>query len=208
MNSGLILPRKKKVLLVDTSRIQRDLRSETMRRLGAEVDCAADIAEARCWWRPNLYNLVLIHGETGKNQTDRFCDDMRNATPSQQVMFLVGKPEYLSTSPRDGEAPASAPVSDEAAYPAVRKAMETASGNGSQSWGIFEACRRISAVRWAANARSQALRDRPAPVRDSEVPRSGMERAEMPAPTMEAAEVAEVRAFLMSSELPELEKGE
>jgi CheY-like chemotaxis protein len=204
--SGLILPKKKKVLLVDTSRIKRDLRSETMRRLGAEVDCAADITEARCWWRPNLYDLVLIHGETGKSQTDRFCDDMRNAMPSQQVMFLVGKPAYLATSREEAAALPTAPVTDEDIYPAVRKALERASGNAGQSWGIFEACRRISAVRWAANARSQAMRDRPAPARDSEVSRSGMERAEAPDPSLQGVEDA--RAFLMASNLNDAEKGE
>ena len=49
--------KKKRVLLVDTSRVKRDLRSETMRRLGIEVDCAADVSEARCWWRADLYDL-------------------------------------------------------------------------------------------------------------------------------------------------------
>ena len=34
-----------------------------MRKLGIEVDCAADIAEARSWWRADLYNLVLINME-------------------------------------------------------------------------------------------------------------------------------------------------
>ena len=43
--------KKKRVSLVDTSRAKRDVRSETMRKLGVEVDCAADISDARCWWR-------------------------------------------------------------------------------------------------------------------------------------------------------------
>src|SRR5437660_7787844 len=99
--SGLAQPRKKRVLLVDTSRPKRDLRSETMRKLGVDVDCAADITEARCWWRADLYDLVLISAENTAPR-DRFCDDVRNATPPQQIMFLVGKPEYLATSPHPG----------------------------------------------------------------------------------------------------------
>ena len=55
--------KKKRVLLVDTSRTKRDLRAEVMRRLGMEVDCAADIPEARAWWKADLYDLVLINVE-------------------------------------------------------------------------------------------------------------------------------------------------
>src|SRR5690242_9031353 len=87
--------KKKRVLLVDTCRAQRDMRGETMRRLGMEVDCAADISEARCWWRPDLYDLVLFHVEDELPHMYKFWDDIRAATPSQRTAFLVGKPEYL-----------------------------------------------------------------------------------------------------------------
>ena len=91
--------KKKRVLLVDTSRVKRDLRSETMRRLGMEVDCAADVSEARCWWRADLYDLVLIHVEDAPGPLDKFCNDMRSATPPQQIMFLVGSPAFLAAAP-------------------------------------------------------------------------------------------------------------
>lgn len=175
--SALIAPKKKRVLLVDTSRLKRDLRSETMRRLGAEVDCAADIAEARCWWRPNLYDLVLIHAETGKDQTDRFCGDMRSAMPSQQVMFLVGKPEYLAASPKTDQTYSLFAAEEEEAYRPATPPIEI-TGDLPQVWGIFEACRRISAVRCAADARTKAMRDRPAPRRDSEPLRSPNDRSD------------------------------
>src|SRR2546422_10803922 len=109
------LLKKKRVLLVDTSSTKRDLRAETMRKLGMEVDCAADISEARSWWRADLYDLVLINMENEQGHRDKFCDDMRSATPPQQLAFLVGKPEYLADSPNanggssiqsnDGQAP-------------------------------------------------------------------------------------------------------
>src|SRR5690348_8868487 len=102
-NPSIAAAKKKRVLLVDTSRVKRDLRSETMRRLGAEVDCAADVSEARCWWRADLYDLVLMHVDTAKAQTDKFCDDIRRVMPHQQIMFLVGKPEYLAASPNDDQ---------------------------------------------------------------------------------------------------------
>ena len=167
--------RKKRVLLVDASRAKRDLRSETMRKLGIEVDCAADISEARCWWRPDLYDLVLINVESTVPR-GKFCDDIRSATPPQQIMFLVGKPEYLAAAPsnnqmlmQEGDEPARA--SD------VKIALALSLSEGvPQEWGILEACRRISAVRSVSDARARAIRDRPQPRRDSETsPRKRVE---------------------------------
>ena len=43
--------KKKRILLLDTSQTKRDLRADVMRKLGIEVDCAADIAEARLLWQ-------------------------------------------------------------------------------------------------------------------------------------------------------------
>jgi len=65
--------KKKRVLLVDASPGRRDLRAETMRKLGMNVDCAADITEARSWWRADLYNLVLINMGNDLGNCDRFC---------------------------------------------------------------------------------------------------------------------------------------
>src|ERR1700736_5189643 len=104
--TGLPLPeplasklKNKRVLLLDTSATLRELRAESMRKLGMEVDCAADISEARSWWRADLYSLVLIDMESGLGHRDKFCDDMRRATPPQQISFLVGKPKYLAEVP-------------------------------------------------------------------------------------------------------------
>src|SRR6516164_11556693 len=91
--------KKKRVLLVDTSQAKRELRAEVMRKLGMEVDSAADIVEARIWWRAALYDLVLINMEEGHGHRDKFCDDVRSATPPQRLAFLVGKPAYLADSP-------------------------------------------------------------------------------------------------------------
>src|SRR5438270_5536747 len=110
-NPALADVKKKRVLLVDSSRTKRDLRSETMRRLGADVDCAADITEARCWWRADLYDLVLMNVGSTKALTDKFCDDIRRLMPRQQIMFLVGKPEYLAALPGDDQP--SAPQEEE-----------------------------------------------------------------------------------------------
>jgi CheY-like chemotaxis protein len=161
--------KKKRVLLVDTSRAKRDLRAEVMRRLGMEVDCAADIPEARAWWKADLYDLVLINVEKDGGHRDRFCEDIRSATPRQQLAFFIGKPEYLADAPGIEEDSAIGQSDDELRALRVRAALSDDSGNVNQRWGILEASRRISEVRSAAVARTQAIRDRPAPRRDSDL---------------------------------------
>jgi len=95
--------KKKRVLLVDRSHAMCDLRAEVMRKLGMDVDCAADIAEVRSWWRAALYDLVLINMEKGGGHRDRFCEDIRSATPPQRLAFLVGQLKYLADFPNAAE---------------------------------------------------------------------------------------------------------
>ena len=161
--------KKKRVLLVDTSRSKRDIRAEVMRRLGMEVDCASDIPEARSWWRANLYDLVLINMEKRGGHRDRFCEDVRSATPPQQLAFLVGKPDYLANSPNVDQDSVLEQSDNEIAALPPRPALSADRGDVPQRWGILEASRQISAVRSASVARTRAIRDRPAPLRDSEV---------------------------------------
>ncbi len=160
--------KKKRVLLVDTSHAKRDLRAEALRKLGMYVDSAADIAEARSWWRPALYDLVLINMEKGKGLRDRFCDDLRSATPSQRLAFLVGQPEYLVDSPNADQELLMERGDEQAAIVNAKLALPADPGDSTQRWGILEASRRISAVRSAAVARSRAMRALPPPPRDSE----------------------------------------
>jgi hypothetical protein len=168
--------KKKRVLLVDSSRAKRDLRSETMRRLGVEVDCAADISEARCWWRPQLYDLVLLHVEGPVTAVEKFCNDVRSATPTQPLMFLVGGPIYLSASPQFEQ--------PRAGEEEVERTSTKAAGSCGviderrPRFGILEACRRISAIRSVCDARTRAIRNRPEPRRDSEIRASGVLDAE------------------------------
>ena len=162
--------KKKRVLLVDKSANQRDLRAEVMRKLGMDVDCAADIGEARSWWRADLYDLVLIDMEKGWGLRDRFCDDIRGATPPQRMAFLVGEPEYLADSPSENEPFAVANVDE--LIGDVKAALSVDLKDLTQRWGILEASRRISAVRSACSARTRAIRERPAAPRDPEGPAS------------------------------------
>jgi CheY-like chemotaxis protein len=160
--------KKKRVLLIDASHTKRDLRAEVLRKLGMDVDSAADIAEARAWWKPALYDLVLINMEKGRGQRDTFCDDLRSAVPSQRLAFLVGQPEYVADSPNaDGELEAEN-GDEKAAIASAKSTVPIEPGDGAQRWGILEASRRISAVRSASIARGNAMRALPPRPRDSE----------------------------------------
>jgi len=159
--------KKKRVLLVDTSRAKRQLRAEIMRKCGIDVDCAADISEALSWWRTDLYHLVLIDAQNHLDQQDDFCDVIRSATPPQRLAFLVGKPEYLAGAARaTGES--SPETNDAVQLGQVRATLSVGSGDQPQRWGILEASRRISAVRSKSLARTQAMRALPDLPRDSE----------------------------------------
>jgi CheY-like chemotaxis protein len=160
--------KKKRVLLVDTSHAKRDLRAEVLRKLGMYVDSAADIAEARSWWRPSLYDLVLINMERGRGERDKFCDDLRNATPAQRLAFLVGQPEYLVGSPNADQELLMDRGDEQAAIVRAKFALSDGPADSIQRWGILEASRRISAVRSEWVARSRAIRSLPPPPRDSE----------------------------------------
>jgi CheY-like chemotaxis protein len=160
--------KKKRVLLVDTSHAKRDLRAEVLRKLGMYVDSAADIAEARSWWRPSLYDLVLINMERGRGERDKFCDDLRNATPAQRLAFLVGQPEYLVGSPNADQELLMDRGDEQAAIVRAKFALSDGPADSTQRWGILEASRRISAVRSEWVARSRAIRSLPPPPRDSE----------------------------------------
>jgi hypothetical protein len=161
--------KRKRVLLVDASPAKRELRSEALRKLGMDVDCACDICEARSWWRADLYSLVLINLENDLSQWDEFCADVRVATPAPKVAFLIGKPAYLSESPNAPD-PLQTESRDSIELRSETKTSEPTgpSGHLPLQWGIMEASRRISAVRSVSAARSMAIRNRPTPPRDLE----------------------------------------
>lgn len=189
MNTPLVAPqvstqipdtiKKKRVLLIDSSHASRELRAEVMRKLGIDVDSAADIAEARAWWRPALYDLVLVNMEKGRGQRDRFCDGVRNATPPQRVLFLVGHPEYLAKSPCEDQGFAVESSEDEHTTGISKRAASLHPRETTPRWGIMEASRQISAVRSASIARTQAMRAIPPPPRDLEGQRDTL----LPTPT-------------------------
>ncbi len=174
-SNGLPVPlKRKRVLLVDASPAKRELRADAMRKLGMDVDCACDIGEARIWWRADLYTLVLVNPENDLSDRDKFCDDIRAATPPQKLAFLVGKPDFLArrtTLPEMTTQPAA-----DVAPPQTQTGATHPSVGSTRRWGIMEASRRISAVRSVAAARAVAIRNRPTPPRDLEARASRTEQ--------------------------------
>jgi hypothetical protein len=110
---------------------------------------------------------VLINMEKGRGQRDTFCDDLRSAIPSQRLAFLVGQPEYLADSPNANEELA-AENGDEPAATGSATGTVPVDPDRTERWGILEASRRISAVRSASIARSNAMRALPPGPRDTE----------------------------------------
>jgi DNA-binding NtrC family response regulator len=160
--------KKKRVLLLDTSQTKRDLRADVMRKLGIDVDCAADVIEARCWWRADLYNLVLINVAGETDSRDKFCTDIRNANPPQRIAFFVGGPEYLAAAPHSDEGPVEADADALHREMVAALLAQTSENSSQQRWGILEACRKISSVRSVSEARSRAIRETPRPSRWAE----------------------------------------
>ena len=161
--------KKKRVLLVDGSEGTRNLRAEAMRKLGLDVDCACDISEARYWWKMDRYGLVIMSVDNDAEPRDRFCEYVRGASPSQQVVFLVGKPEYFSSTPATEAARLAELNGEQVLQKQAEQIQVSAALQASpQRWGIMEASRRISAVRSVSAARAKAIRERPAPPRDQE----------------------------------------
>lgn len=142
------LPLKKDILLIEASGPRRDLRAEVLRKLGAQVDFAGDIAAARDLWRPDAYRLVLLDLRPDHKSACAFGSEMEARAPRQRVAFLTGKPEYLSDRlPALGaDIPAPEPA-------------EIASQPGKANHGprgpLFTAAARISAARSMQNGRSK-----------------------------------------------------
>jgi hypothetical protein len=193
-NRSEMAGRKKRVLLLDTSQTRRDLRADVMRKLGMEVDCAADVMEARCWWRADLYNLVLINVAGETDSRDRFCEDMKGATPPQKIAFFVGGPGRLAANP-DSSYPA-AEIDAAALHREMVEALARSAKQGSQRWGILEACQQISSVRSLSQAKSRAVREAPRPSRWAEAIENNSELEDAPMKTTFAAAIAAERELL------------
>jgi len=139
---------KRRILLVDTYANKRDLRAKIMRKLGVEVDCAADITEARALWQADSYSLVLVDVRNDSVNVQEFCSEIRSAKPPQAVAFLVGKPEYLAGAPGADEVLVVGKNNGHDAWGQTVAALYANACEASpRRWGFQEASWRIAAVR-------------------------------------------------------------
>ncbi len=146
--AGPLAGHRKRVLLVGTYSLKRDLRARIMRKLGVEVDCAADISEARSLWQADSYSLVLVDVRNDSVNVQEFCAEIRSAKPPQVVAFLVGKPNYLAGSPDSEDAvPAAAPNGHGNWNEMVAAMYADASEALPRRFGFQEASWRIAALR-------------------------------------------------------------
>jgi hypothetical protein len=153
------------------------------------------VLEARCWWRADLYNLVLINATAEAESRDQFCNDIRGANPRQRIAFFVGSPEYLAVSPHSDEA-LTATNSVALHKEMIAALLAQSSENESQRWGILEACKRISSVRSVSEARSRAIRETPRPSRWAEAIERHSEPEEVHSQPTFAATIATERETL------------
>ena len=152
---------RKRVLLVDTHRLKRDLRSRIMRKLGLEVDSATDLDEARSLWKADSYGLVLLDVKDDPTKAREFCDEIRRAKPPQVVAFLVGKPNYLAESPGLEEASTASSRNGHEDWTEMVAAMYGMACEGlPRRYGFQEASCRIAALRTLRDPRSGGVTQR------------------------------------------------
>src|SRR2546422_9023446 len=90
---------KKRILLVATYATKRDLRARVLRKLGVEVDCAADIGEARSLWRGDNHDLGVGGGRKEFGNVGGICLLVKRAQTPQRNALFVGKPRDIPQAP-------------------------------------------------------------------------------------------------------------
>jgi CheY-like chemotaxis protein len=154
--SAVTVRGRKRILLLATYATKRDLRAKILRKMGIEVDCAADIAEARLLWQADAYNLLLVDVRNDSQNLRAFCDEVRGAKPPQTVAFLVGKPVYLAGSPSPDDGVAVSVEGERGPWAEMVLALYgNACGALPRRWGFIEASWRIRATRSLKDPRRQ-----------------------------------------------------
>jgi len=61
------------------------------------VHAAGEISAARFLWQPEIYDLVMLDVRRySPGETLEFYEQIKQASPRERVVFLVGPPTYLS----------------------------------------------------------------------------------------------------------------
>ena len=87
----------KKVLLIDSCQATCGVRASVLRSHGVEVHAAEEISATRSLWQPNIYDLVMLDFRRyPPGETLEFYEQIKQASPRERVVFLVGPPTYVS----------------------------------------------------------------------------------------------------------------
>jgi len=87
----------KKVLLIDRCQATCQVRAAVLRSHGVKVHAAEEISAALSLWQPNIYDLVMLDVRRySSGETLEFYEQIKQASPRERVVFLVGPPTYLS----------------------------------------------------------------------------------------------------------------
>jgi hypothetical protein len=61
------------------------------------VNEAEEISAARFLWQPNVYDFVMLDVRRYfPEETRKFYEQIKDASPRQQFVFLMGPPHYIS----------------------------------------------------------------------------------------------------------------
>ena len=89
----------KKVLLIDRCQATREARAAVLRSHGVEVHETETLSTARFLWQPNVYDLVMLDvPRYSSEEARKFYEQIRDASPGQRFIFLLGPPRYVSST--------------------------------------------------------------------------------------------------------------
>jgi CheY-like chemotaxis protein len=88
---------EKKVFLIDRCQATREVRAAVLRSHGVEVHFAEEISSARFLGQPHVYDLVMLDVRRySPEETLEFYGEVKNRSPRERFVFLLGPPRYLS----------------------------------------------------------------------------------------------------------------
>lgn len=86
-----------RILLIDNCQATRNVRVAILRERGIDVHNAENLEEARFFFQPGVYDLVLLDVRRYlPGEALDFYRYVKDCAPRQRIAFLLGAPRYLS----------------------------------------------------------------------------------------------------------------
>ena len=90
------MPKGKTILLVDSNAKLRQLRAAILSNLGHIITQAGTLEEARDFWQPKQFHLLVVSVQNQLTAAMEFCEEIKQADPEQLVAFLTSLTTYVS----------------------------------------------------------------------------------------------------------------